>query len=243
MDPLLFHSHHSLHQDDIPFWESSAARHPGTLLELGCGTGRVLLALAQAGNPVVGLDKDENMLAFLKNNLTPDLALHVAVIQADFLRFRFSKPFSLIIMPCNTYSTLPANDRRSVLACARQNLSPGGAFTVSMSNPLLLETIPFRSDPQVEDIFLHPLTGDPVQVSSSWERTKKSLTVKWHYDILKPDGDVTRLSTEVLQHIVSFPNYLDEMRQEGFTSYTLFGDFDVSAYSSDSPQLIIEAVL
>ena len=62
MLPLLYHAHHNRYKEDLPFWLELAARHGDPVLELGCGSGRVLLALAQDGYQVYGLDNDPGML-------------------------------------------------------------------------------------------------------------------------------------------------------------------------------------
>ena len=49
MLPSVYHAHHNRHLEDLPFWLDLAAQTGDPLLELGCGTGRVLIPLAQAG--------------------------------------------------------------------------------------------------------------------------------------------------------------------------------------------------
>jgi glycosyltransferase involved in cell wall biosynthesis len=76
MYPQLYHTHHSLRARDLPFWESLAAKIGDPILELGCGTGRVLHTLAGLGYTVTGLDYDPDMLAFLGHT---QLLVHPAV--------------------------------------------------------------------------------------------------------------------------------------------------------------------
>src|SRR4030042_1817899 len=106
--PLLYHTHHLLNPEDIPFWLDLAAHNPNSLLELGCGTGRVLFPLVQAGHDAWGLDYDFEMLSFLRSNLPAELLPRLRVLQADFTHFRLAMRFGLILMPCNTFSTLSA---------------------------------------------------------------------------------------------------------------------------------------
>jgi SAM-dependent methyltransferase len=239
--PVLYHAHHSLHAEDLPFWLDLAACQPGPILELGCGTGRVLLALARYGYRVYGLDKDLAMLAFLLRNTPPDLAAQALVIQADFTNFHLAQHFGLILLTCNTFSTLNGDARRAVLECVYRHLRPGGLFAVSMPNPRLLWELPARAEPEVEEVFPYPLDGEPVQVSSAWHRTKQHLVVDWHYDYLQSDGHVQRLSARVKHFLVPDETYLREVRQAGFASLSTFGDFDRSAYTNEAASLIILA--
>ena len=58
MFPQLYHAHHNRSLEDLPFWLELAAQAGDPILELGCGTGRVLIPLAQAGYHTIGLDND-----------------------------------------------------------------------------------------------------------------------------------------------------------------------------------------
>ncbi len=137
MFPHLYHAHHSLHSEDLAFWLDLAAKQPGPILELGCGTGRILIPLAQSGHTVVGLDNDPGMLALLKSHLPPLLSHKPLVIQADFTQFHLGRTFGLVLMPCNTYSTLSPEARRSTLVSVRAHFQPGGMFAVCFAQPRL----------------------------------------------------------------------------------------------------------
>ena len=54
---------------DVPFWKRVAAAAEGPVLELGCGTGRVMLPIARAGTAVVGIDLSERMLARARSRI------------------------------------------------------------------------------------------------------------------------------------------------------------------------------
>jgi len=53
-------------RQDVRFWQDFARREGGALLELGCGTGRVIVPVARTGVPVVGIDRSEPMLAYAR---------------------------------------------------------------------------------------------------------------------------------------------------------------------------------
>ncbi len=241
MLPALYHAHHSLHPEDIPFWLDLATQHAAPILELGCGSGRVLLPLAGVAQPVFGLDWDYAMLAFLRQRLPDNLRSSVHIFQANFTNFHLSTQFSFILSPCNTFSTLESSTRRATLENVRRHLHPSGTFAVSLPNPALLERLPAQAQPEVEEIFPHPNSGEPVQVVSAWQRTAQHFTIHWHYDQLLPDGRVHRLSTQVKHALLPVQAYLQEMQQAGFSSFNLYGDYQGTPYSGDAPNLIILA--
>jgi SAM-dependent methyltransferase len=239
----LYHAHHSRHLEDLPFWLELARRGQGPVLELGCGSGRVLLPLLQeiAGIQVVGLENDPAMLALLagqEGQLSASERGRLRLVQGDMAAFELSERFALILLPCNTYSMLEAERRRATLACVRRHLLPGGLFAASLPNPALLLRLPRRADSELEDSFPHPMGGEPVQVSSGWERSAAHLTVYWHYDHLLPDGRVERISTQAVHELAPAEAYLSELEAAGLQLRELYGDFDRSPYKPDSPSLI-----
>jgi SAM-dependent methyltransferase len=239
--PSLYNAHHSLHAEDIPFWLDLSRRYEAPVLELGCGTGRVLIPLALEGKWAVGLDNDFAMLRLLRKNLAKYPLAKAEAVQADFSAFHLAAQFGLILLPCNTYSTLTGETRQAVLRGVLDHLSPGGAFVVSMPNPQLLRHLPRSAEPEVEEIFAHPTDGEPVQVSSGWVRSQESLTFLWHYDHLFPDGKVERLSTKVTHYLTSLEQHRQEFEAAGFCDLTCLGDYDGSENSPAAPQLILLA--
>ncbi len=237
--PSLYHAHHHRNLEDLPFWLNLARRYGSPILELGCGTGRILSPLYEAGFAIIGLDNDPAMLAYLRETWRGN-ALS-ALIQADMTAFHLAPVFHLVILPCNTYSTLTPAQRQSALACVRGCLIQGGPFCVSLPNPALLKRLPKESAAEVEEVFSHPVDGEPVQVSSGWKRTRDTFTLEWHYDHLLPDGHVERTTACVCHHLEKIDRYLEEFNQAGFNDIKIFGDFDESPYDKSSPNLIIVA--
>ena len=237
----LFHAQHSRHSEDLPFWLKLAVRQGSPILELGCGTGRVLNTLARAGYRVLGLDSDAGMLALLQRQAGPDRTSCCHFFQADMAAFHLARSFALILLPCNTLSTLSAETRRAMLAHTRQHLSANGLFAASLPNPALLRRLPRQAGAEIEDIFPHPIDGEPVQVSSTWRRSAGFFTISWLYDHLLPDGHVERLTTEVCHALLPVETYADEFHQAGLRIEGIYGDFDQSSYTENSPNLILLA--
>ncbi len=239
VDPLIYHTHQCLHSEDLPFWLELARKQSGPVLEFGCGSGRVASYLSAAGFQVVGLDNNYEMLAFIRRNSSIEWNERITIIQSDFTRFHLAARFKLIIMPCNTYSTLSQPHRLEVLSQIRRHLLPTGTFALQITNPSLLIGLPKNGETEIEDVFTLPFSGDAIQVSSSWKRTPKELAINWYYDQLLTNGKIIR-SKLSLSHTLESPQvYRDEISKQGLHILQELGDYDFSPYQDDSPVWII----
>jgi SAM-dependent methyltransferase len=235
---LYYHEHHRLYVEDLPYWLNLAQQSGSPVLELGCGTGRVTLPLAKAGHTAYGLDNDPAMLAFLQQRLPPGDSIHL--VPSDITRFSLPQVFPLILLPCNTYSTLTGPQRASALDCVAAHLESQGVFAFSIPNPAVLADLPEDAEPEIEESFIHPNTGNPVQVSSAWGRRPDSVTVSWFYDHLLPDGKVERETVQVTHHLLNLDELARELTLAGF-EYEFYGDFEKRDYQPDSDTLLVEA--
>jgi SAM-dependent methyltransferase len=236
---LLFHIHHQTYQEDIHFWIELAARHGSPILELGCGTGRTLIPIAQKGYQVFGLDNDYSMLEVLIRDSFPNSKITKGVFQADAAAFHMAIPFALIIMPCNTFSTFCEKERRALLTQVSVHLAINGVFVACITNPELLEYLGSHGDTEIDDVISHPVTGNPVQVANSWKRYDNIFELNWHYDHLFPDGSVKRVIYQANHHIVDIDKYRAEFSDAGLSLSCIYGDYEFSDYQPDSENLIL----
>ena len=163
----------------------------------------------------------------------------IQIVQTDFTRFNIAARFELIIMPCNTYSTLTHPSRLETLSQIRRHLLPAGIFAVQITNPLLLVRLPECSEAEIEDVFTLPISGEAFQVSSSWNRTSTELTINWYYDQLLTNGKVIRSELRITHSLDSPQVYRDEISMHGLHILQELGNYDFSPYREDSPFWII----
>lgn len=239
----LYHAHHFAYQADITYWQSLVDRCPSPALELGCGTGRVLLPLIENGRAVWGLERDADMLSYLRQQMPPNPPVNVCLHQADMTAFKLEQSFGLIFIPCNTISTLASNQRRDAFQHIRSHLQAQGVFAASLPNPLLLRDLEPQTEPELEDEFIHPETGNPVQVSSAYWLEGRRFFLNWYYDQLFPDGRVERTTVSQQQHLLDPQAWEHELQQAGFRLLSLWGNFNRRPYTANSPHLIWEAQL
>jgi len=123
--------------EDIEMYLGFAERTGGPILEIGSGTGRVALALAEEGHTVVGLELSEAMRAVAQRKADrAQLTDRVTFSAGDMRRFKLDQYFGLIIVPLNTFlHNLTFDDQLATLACCKKHLRPGGLLVLDCFNP------------------------------------------------------------------------------------------------------------
>ena len=235
----IVHYHHALYDEDIPFWKQLAAGTGSPVLELGCGTGRVSEAIARSSYSVIGIDKDARALEMNRVASTCGSNLQIHLIRADVSQIGFGIEFPLIIMPCNTLSTLSAPARRDTLAGVQRHLRVGGLFSFSVLNPCLFAKMPEAGGSEVEEVFSFPGGECDVQVSSEWQRTEEGMELRWHYDLMTADGETNRLTKSVFHYYIPADSYAEEIESVGLRVVQTYGGFLKEEYEDHSPYLIM----
>ncbi|HEX3239997.1 MAG TPA: class I SAM-dependent methyltransferase [Solirubrobacterales bacterium] len=115
---------------DLRLWEELAVAAGGSVLELGCGTGRVVLHLARRQHPTVGLDSDPELIESLRARAT---GLPVTTVLADARDFTLDQEVALALAPTQMLQLLAdAEARIACLRCVAAALRPGGRFAAAI---------------------------------------------------------------------------------------------------------------
>ena len=129
-----------LERTDVRFYVEEAKSSRGPVLELGCGTGRILIPIARAGSTIVGLDNSKQMLERCRANLSRESAAVqqcVTLHQRDMHDFDLGgAQFPLIIAPFRVFQHLTTVDAQlRFLATVARHLAPQGQFVFDVFNP------------------------------------------------------------------------------------------------------------
>jgi len=126
---------------DSAFYVAEATRGGGPVLEVGCGTARVALAIAAAGIDVTGLDRSEPLLAGAtakRRAAAPADARRLSLVCADMRAYAFRRGFARVVMPFRVFQAmLTVADQLAALAAARAALTPGGRLVLDLFDPRL----------------------------------------------------------------------------------------------------------
>ncbi|MDR7856777.1 class I SAM-dependent methyltransferase [Tissierella sp.] len=123
--------------DDIPFYNEYALKTGGQVLELGCGTGRVALRLAESGFKVTGLDLSDSMLEIFNKKLkTSSYRDNITLVKGNMAKFDLREKFELIIAPFRAFQALTEEeDILNSLNCIKEHLSDKGLFILNVFRP------------------------------------------------------------------------------------------------------------
>lgn len=234
---------------DVGFFVDAAKESKGPILEVGCGTGRILIPTAREGLKITGLDLSTAMLAQCREKLAKEpwqLQERAVLIQADMRHFDLSESFGLITIPFRPFQHLVSvEDQIACLTCIHRHLALEGTFILDLFNP----SIPglAKEDYQTENADTEFKMPDGRRVIRKSRVAARDL---WHqvqdieliYYVTHPDGREERL-------VHAFPmRYLFRYEVEhllartGFTVEHIYSDYDKSPYGSKYPgELIVVA--
>jgi len=218
---------------DAAFYRGLAQEIGGPVLELGCGTGRVLLPIGALGIPCVGVDASPAMLAALRaKNPPPNVELVEGRMESVDLgdrRFRLvTSPFRAFLHLLDVPSQLAA------LANVRRHLAPGGAFAFDVFDPKLAWLIAPGDTERLDATFKR----DGVEIRR-FAKTRTDLAtqimeVTFRFEPAETEGNTTvRLRwfyRYEIEHLLA---------RAGFTDVTFYGGYDRRPWRPEGETVIV----
>lgn len=233
---------------DVAFYRDAVREFGDPVLELGCGTGRITMALAQMGKRVTGLDLSERMLeraARKRSMLHTEERERVHLVQGDMAKFDLGEKFRLIIIPFRPFQhLLEVKEQIACLDCVRKHLMPGGRLILDVFQTdaeRMHDPVHMRETPIVEY-----KTGDGRKVGitervAAFHRAEQINDVEMIFTIEHPGGKKERL-------VFAWPlRYFFRYEVEhllarcGFRVKALYGNFDRTPLEDTSPEMIYVA--
>jgi SAM-dependent methyltransferase len=225
---------------DAEFYRGLARRCGGPVLELGCGTGRVLLPVAEAGIDCTGVDASEEMLAMLRAR-----AGHLAVrtLRARMQDFDLSPlRFALVFSAFRAFQHLASvEDQLACLARVRRHLLPGGTFAFDVFNPRL--DVLAAADGEEEPDLRFEQDGEQVVrfVRTSRDRPAQVLELAMRYERRRAGRVVGEERARFRMRWFHRFELLHLLHRAGFARVAIHGDFDGSAVGPESPAYVVVA--
>lgn len=154
--------------------------HPSSVLDAGCGMGRVAIELARRGIDVVGVDLDDDLLAFARQSQPS-----IAWIHADLATMRLGRSFGMVAMPGNVMMFCRPTDRQAIIENAAAHLEPAGLLVAGFQLELDRDSVTLvEYDQRCADSGV-----ELVERWSTWQRSPyrgESYAVSVHRCVLQP---------------------------------------------------------
>lgn len=237
-------------RSDKDFYLSLSQSAEGKTLELGCGTGRILVPIAEAGCHIVGLDLSDYMLAKCREKLdaSHDKSLpgRVRLVKGTITNFDLEQSFDLATTPFRVFQHLVSiEDQLACLQCVNKHLHLGGKLVLDLFQVNLDYLCNPDRTKETEDF-----SGVEIKDGRKLRRTHRLANlhrveqyndVELIYYVTHPNGREERL-------VHSFPfRYFFRYEVEhilqrcGFNTLDVFGNYDKSPLRDDSPEMVFLA--
>ncbi|MFN2400656.1 MAG: class I SAM-dependent methyltransferase [Gemmatimonadaceae bacterium] len=232
---------------DVQFYVREAADVGGPVLELGCGTGRILLPLARAGHPVVGLDSSQQMLARCGTKVLdePDpLRTRITLYHGDVRGFNLGETFALVIAPFRILQHLATiDDQLSFMDAVARHVAPGGRFIFDVFNPN------FAALASADGTEREDTPEQPLPDGRSFRRTARVARVRWveqvseteliYYVSASPGATAQRYVQSFDMRWYVRTELLHLLARGGFRLQSIYGDFDGAPLADGSPEQVV----
>ena len=155
------------YDDDFEFMMELARECKGNILEVGCGTGRLMLPMLKEGIDIKGFDISKPLLEKFKEKAAAEKINRPPIKQASMFDFQYKEKFDLVIIAFRTFNHCPDTDSQILaLKNIQQHLKPGGRLVISTFIPHPDLIVNADNAIRVTGSTMDPHSGNPVLVSS-----------------------------------------------------------------------------
>jgi len=203
------------YEADMPLWRELAAEAPEGVLDVGAGTGRVALRLAEAGHAVTALDLDPALLAVLRTRAAR-AGVEVATITGDASDFSLPRPVGLVAVPMQTIQLLP--ERAGFFAAAKRAVVPGGRVALAIATDLEA----YDGEP--------PLPAPDLGQADGWTYISQPIAIRVGEDhvqierirqLVGPNGEREAFEDVIRLHVVTAGELAEEAAEHGLQAEEL----------------------
>ncbi len=227
--------------EDLDLYSNFAELCGGKILELACGSGRLLLPLAREGYALTGVDTSAAMLERARQHLqAEELTAQCKLFQQDISTLHLEQKFRLAFIALGSFGHITVRkDQQRALASVRTHLSPGATFIIDISN--------------ADARYMENLTGQVLH-QGTWQieedrrlthfispasATQQHLLELTHFYEQYRQGESIQRTTITTKLYLFERNEIELLlEQAGFVIKGIYGDYDLSPYQLESPRMI-----
>ncbi|MDQ8181758.1 class I SAM-dependent methyltransferase [Pelagicoccus sp. SDUM812005] len=229
--------------DDLAFYRWFVDLVEGPVLDLGCGTGRVLLPLAESGREVVGLDGSQAMLDLCAAGLA-ERGASAELVRGDMRDFDLGeKRFGAILIPgFSIQMLLEGADVDACLACCRRHLREDGLLIVPTHMPWEMiwegrDECPLEERKRVE----LEEEGQRLVAYQGWriDAMGQRLSLANRFERLDGSGNLLEVEEKEMTIRWHLPHeMMVRLGEAGFSDVSVYGDFEFEPPEADSESVV-----
>lgn len=234
---------------DIPFYVEEANKADPPVLELACGSGRVLIPIAESGARIWGVDASQSMLdeAGRKISHLPDkVQERISLKKGDMRDFALDERFGLAMIPFRSFLHLmTVEDQLAALSNIHRHLEPGGRLALNFFQPSFPIIAAHMSPTGSAIKFLNEWTDpDTNKRVVCWETRKyhpstQIVNEQRIFEVVDGAGRVVDRFYRVfcLRWIYRY-EFEHLLARTGFEVLALYGDFNRSPFDEQSSEMV-----
>ena len=230
-------------RQDVGFYVDEAKSAGDRALEVGCGTGRILLPIARAGCAITGLDSSRQMLDRCRAKLAAEPAAvqgRVTLVLNEMRRFELGATYPLIIAPFRVVQHLTTvDDQLRFLEAVARHLEPNGRFIFDVFNPRF-DMLVGADGVEREDTAAQRLPD-----GRTLRRTYRIVRVRWLDQVSEAeliyyvDGTRYVQAFEMRWYLAAELRHL--LARAGFLAREIYGDFARGPLVDGCPEIVVVA--
>jgi SAM-dependent methyltransferase len=231
---------------DLPFYVDLAKKAGGPVLEIGCGTGRVLLPIARHGIEIHGVDNSLSMLDVLKKHLrqeSREVRQNVRLHHGDMRRFRLNTKYPLIIMPFRPLQHMRTlDDQVRALTSAAFHLKTDGIFAFDVFFPKF-ENIPVGIGKEILELEWRDSADSSAVVrryfrKESVDKINQIFTATFFFRTFHGDKLVKEETEPLIMSYYTYPHLLALFLLAGLEPYREYASFARTPLDNSAEQMV-----
>ena len=228
----------------IDFYVGLARAAKGPVLEVACGTGRVLLPVLRAGVDADGMDLIEPMLETARRKAEA-MGVSARLYRGDMAEFEMPRRYALVMITFNAFChMLTSEDQLRCLGCIRRHLLPGGMLAFDGAFPGLAWVGAEQDRRVLERETIHPRTGQRMRMydTRSFDRVAQVQRSRNEIEVDEADGTTRVIHRSELLVRWTYKAEMELLlRAAGFARWEVCGGFDRRPLTRETDEMVVMA--
>jgi SAM-dependent methyltransferase len=232
--------------DDIPFYVNQIPSAESTILELGCGTGRVLTQLANHCASIHGIDNSEAMIDICRRRIKETVTdiNKVKINTGEINNFHMESNYDLIIAPYRVFQNLETDDQvDGAFNCIRNHLATNGTCILNVFQPWPVERIKENWGEKTENFCWEKPYGKGYitchERKEHFDSRRLILYPESIYRLYIEDNLIGTVTQKICMRLYYPDQFMNLIKEKGFLIIDCWGGYEGELYGEGN-ELIVQ---